>query len=84
MGRRARKGLARKVRVLRLLHNWTQEDLAEACGMHRTYVSLIERAQCNVCLDSLERLADAFDVSLVDLLAVSEGHADGKTRRRGP
>ncbi len=66
--KRARKLLARKLRFLRFMSGWSQEELAEAAGLHRTYVSSIERGERNVSLDNLERLADAFGVSLPDLL----------------
>lgn len=69
MGGRARKALARKLRVLRLVRGWTQEDLAEASGLHRTHVSLVERGQCNISLDNLERLAEALELSLPELFS---------------
>lgn len=68
MGTRARNLLAQKLRMLRMMNGWSQERLAGASGLHRTYISLIERAACNVSLDNLERLADAFGVSVSDLL----------------
>jgi len=89
MGRRARKQLARRVRVLRLLRGWTQEELADASGLHRTFVSLVERGQCNISLDSLERLAQAFDLGLPELFAMPEAlrrpraAAARNTRRAG-
>jgi transcriptional regulator with XRE-family HTH domain len=64
--------LAQKVRTLRLMRGWSQEHLATACGWHRTYISLIERSACNVSLDNLEKLADAFGLSLPDLLGVPD------------
>lgn len=51
-----------------MLHGWSQERLAAASGLHRTYISLIERSRCNISLDNLERIADAFALSLPDLL----------------
>lgn len=79
---RARKALARRLRVLRTTRGWTQEDLAEACGLHRTYVSLIECGQCNVGLDNLERLAEAFDMDLTELFNVGEPTATSRRHRR--
>ncbi len=72
MGRRARKQLARRIRILRLLRGWTQEELADACGLHRTFVSLVERGQCNISLDSLEQLAQAFDLALPELFVMPD------------
>lgn len=59
--------LAQRLRLLRLLRRWSQEDLAAASGLHRTYISLLERAACNVTLDNLEKLARAFGVSVSEL-----------------
>lgn len=54
--------LARHVRHRRLQRGWSQEDLAEAAGLHRTYIGSIERAERNVGIGTLERLAQALDV----------------------
>ena len=45
----------------------TQEDLAEKAGIHRTYLSDVERGSRNLCLINIERMADALDLSLADL-----------------
>ena len=65
---RIRKILAQKLRLLRFTRGWSQEVLAELAGLHRTYVSSIERGERNVSLDNLEKLADAFDLSVSELL----------------
>ena len=72
MEKKARDVLAQKVRVLRMIRTWSQEDLASASGLHRTYISLVERAECNISLDNLEKLADAFGVGLSELLGVTD------------
>lgn len=78
MERRARKLLAQKLRVLRLMRKWSQEDLAAASGLHRTYISLLERAGCNVSLDNLEKLAKAFHLTVSELLDVTDPVQLGK------
>ena len=72
MGRRARDRLAQRMRMLRTIHGWSQEELAQASGLHRTYISLIERSGCNVSLDNLEKLADAFELPLPELLSAAD------------
>lgn len=92
MGRRARRQLARRVRILRLLRGWTQEELADECGLHRTFVSLVERGQCNISLDNLERLAQAFELGVPELFAMldmprrarSSGGRNGRRARLRP
>ena len=61
---RTRKILAQKLRLLRFTRGWSQEVLA---GLHRTYVSSIERGERNVSIDNLEKLADAFALSVSEL-----------------
>lgn len=82
MGQRARKQLAQKLRMLRLMNGWSQERLAAASGLHRTYISLIERAACNISLDNLEKIADAFGLTLPDLLGVPDPKVVGEEMLR--
>lgn len=63
-----RHQLASRVRILRMARDWSQDDLGKASGLHRTYVSLVERELCNISLDNVARLADAFGVAAADLL----------------
>lgn len=65
----ARARLARHVRAERLSRELSQEDLADLAHMHRTYVGSIERRERNVSLDNIERLAQALDVDISDLLS---------------
>ena len=58
----------RRLCVLRATHGWSQETLAALLGLHRTYISGIERARRNVSLDNLEKLAHAFEMKVADLL----------------
>ncbi len=63
-----RQVLADNLRNLRISANISQEDFAELCGLHRTYISDIERCTRNVSIDNIERIANAFHVSASDLL----------------
>ena len=40
----------------------SQEQFAEKCGLHRTYISSIERLQRNVSLENIQKIADALDI----------------------
>ena len=75
-----RRLVAERVRWLRQSRGWSQEDLAAHAGMHRTYIGAIERSERNPSLESLERLAHALSVSVVDLLAEVPS---GRPRRLG-
>ncbi|HWE92896.1 MAG TPA: helix-turn-helix transcriptional regulator [Tepidisphaeraceae bacterium] len=57
-----------RLRVLRVAKEMSQEQLADAAGLHRTHVSLIERNHRSVRLESLERLANALGVEPSELL----------------
>jgi transcriptional regulator with XRE-family HTH domain len=66
---KTRLKLAENVRRLRQLRNWTQETLAERCGLHHTYIGGIERGERNLGVDNIERLARALGVKPGDLLS---------------
>jgi len=60
--------VASNLRRLRKKLGISQEDLAEKCGLHRTYVGAIERSERNITLQTLEKLAESLGVSPQDLL----------------
>lgn len=45
----------------------SQEELAYRAGVHRTYIGMIERAERNITLSNIKRLADALGVELKEL-----------------
>ena len=60
--------LADNLRVYRKSKHLSQEELADMCDLHRTYVGSVERGERNVTLSSLETLASALGVSVPELL----------------
>lgn len=64
----ARRIFAENLRKARLAKRLSQEDLAELANLHRTYVGSVERAERNVSIDNMERLAVALGVPLPLLL----------------
>jgi transcriptional regulator with XRE-family HTH domain len=63
-----RRTVADNVRRLRRGLKMSQENLAAEAQLHRTYVGAIERAERNLSLDNIERLALALKVDPADLL----------------
>ncbi|WP_460489178.1 helix-turn-helix domain-containing protein [Curvibacter fontanus] len=65
------------MRELRLKIGISQEKLAEAAGLHRTYIGGIERAERNVSIDNIEKIAVALGVDVVQLLSPIGASVEG-------
>lgn len=65
----ARARFAHRLRVQRQELGLSQEELADLAGLHRTYIGSVERAERNISIDSMERLAQALKLDVSDLLA---------------
>ena len=46
----------------------TQQDLADAAGLDRTYISLVEHGRQNLTIGAVLKIAQALDVPIGDLL----------------
>lgn len=60
------------VRTIRESRGISQERLAELAGLHRTYISDIERFQRNISLDNIQKIAEALEVKPYELLMTYE------------
>lgn len=56
--------LGKRVRVLRAARGWTQENLAEAAGVHRNYIGGVERGEINMSVVNLEKIARGLGVNV--------------------
>lgn len=56
-----------RVQELRKKRNLSQEQLADMSGVHRTYIGMVERAEKNITLRNIKKLAKALDVNIKDL-----------------
>ncbi|MEA2065386.1 MAG: helix-turn-helix transcriptional regulator [Patescibacteria group bacterium] len=56
-----------KVKEERLKQGISQEELASKAGVHRTYIGMIERAEKNITLGNIEKMAKALKIPTKEL-----------------
>lgn len=56
-----------KVRELRKEKGLSQEELSFKADLHRTYIGMIERAEKNITLANIEKIANALNVNIKEL-----------------
>ena len=57
-----------KVRERRTALGLSQEELASRAGVHRTYIGMIERAEKNITLENIQKIAKALEIALDKLM----------------
>jgi transcriptional regulator with XRE-family HTH domain len=62
------KVLAQNVRYYRNQLGISQEELADICHLHRTYIGSVERCERNATLTTIETLAKGLKITVCDLL----------------
>jgi transcriptional regulator with XRE-family HTH domain len=64
-------GLGERIREMRKKKGWSQEELADICGLHRSHMGEIERGRANITLATLviitQKLQTSPSVLLRDL-----------------
>ncbi len=60
--------LAKNMRKLRAARELSQEALADAAGLHRTYLGGVERSERNISIDNIARIATSLGVEPWELL----------------
>ena len=53
-----------RVREIRKGKSLSQEELAYKAGLHRTYIGMIERAEKNITLINIEKIANALEINI--------------------
>ena len=56
-----------RVRALQTEKGWSQEDFAFKCGLHRTYISAVERGERNISIENIKKIANAFRIDIAEL-----------------
>jgi len=72
----AARHLAKNMCLLRTVRRWSQETLAMHAGLDRTFVGAIERAERNLTLATAEKIANAFQLTIADLLRPHKHHQE--------
>jgi len=62
------KNLADNIRAERAKRSLSQEQFADLCGLHRTYIGSVERCERNVTLSTLVVLANSLSLDVPALL----------------
>ncbi len=61
--------LGERIREVRKARQWRQIDLAAHAGLNVIYISDLENGRKEICLRTLQAVANAFDMTITDLLA---------------
>jgi transcriptional regulator with XRE-family HTH domain len=77
------KALGERIRELRSKHGWSQEEFADICGLHRTYMGSIERGERNMTIVSVLVVAKHLGLTMSQLLSGLEKRAGLPTSRSG-
>ena len=63
-----KKKFGEKVKYLRIEKGWSQEKLALTADLDRTYIPSIEAGKRNVSITVIEKIANALNVEIIELL----------------
>ncbi len=60
--------VGRRIRELRKAKGFSQEDFADHCGLHRTFMGTLERGESNISLETLAKVAKGLEITMSELL----------------
>jgi len=73
--------LGYRIRELREQQKWSQEEFADRCGLHRTAIGLLERAERIPRLDTLLTVSRGLGITVSELLRGLEKKGQSMSRR---
>ena len=76
--------MGQRIKELREARKWSQEEFADLCGVHRTYIGSAENGARNLTLQVLSMFARAFDMTVSELLAGIEERAQNLSHSGRP
>ena len=62
-----------RVREIRKEKGLSQEELAHKADLHRTYIGMIERAEKNITLLNIEKIANALEIGINEIMIFNNG-----------
>lgn len=66
--------LHNKIRAMREINQWSQEEMAEKLAMSTNGYAKIERGQTKLNLEKLEQIAQIFHIDVIELIAAKDKH----------
>lgn len=70
--------IGQRIRSYRLQKNLNQEELAEKCGLHPTYIGQVERGEKNATIESISKIATGLSLPLSTLFENIGGNFNAK------
>ena len=67
-----KKSLGIAIRQKRVALGLSQEELADQCGLHRTYIGSVERGERNIAIDNVIKISEALSCKVSDLVVAAE------------
>ena len=74
--------IGQRIRNYRLQKKLSQEELAELCGLHPTYIGQVERGEKNATIESINKISTGLEISLNTLFENIE--SSGNTKNNYP
>lgn len=71
--------IGQRIRNYRTQQKLSQEELAEKCGLHPTYIGQVERGEKNATLESISKIAAGLSVELSTLFENIEDYSSDRT-----
>lgn len=71
--------IGQRIRNYRLQNKLSQEELAEKCGLHPTYIGQVERGEKNATIESISKITAGLSISLGTLFENITSFNDGNS-----
>ncbi len=71
--------IGQRIRTYRIRLKLSQEELAEKCGLHPTYIGQVERGEKNATIESINKIATGLSISLETLFENITSFDDGNS-----